>query len=93
MAKKHGLSHAIATLISIIASGFLVRVLFIQFPALYNGIINFCNLLKDRIPVPLTSESIAVMLLASFFAFLWGLMFFYINKEHHLLSNRDVIDL
>jgi len=87
MAKRHGLSHAIATLVSLIVSGFLVRILFLHYPILYDQMIGICKLLKDIIQIPLTAETFAVMLLASFFAFLWGIMFFYINQEHRYDMN------
>ena len=80
MPHKHGLSHAIGTIICMISAGLLVEVIEDDLPALYAAMASIMGFFSPFLPS--SSEEVAVtLLLASLLMFFWGVGFYFVHKE------------
>lgn len=85
MPKRHGLSHGLATFVSVIAAGLLIAILRTYIP-FFIGIFDdigswLSNWLLARIGKQIPPSLLATAVLASLLAFVWGVAFAVINRR------------
>jgi len=85
MPKKHGISHALATLIGTIISGIILEFLKSYIPLIRNVFFflgsRLSTFFEITFGVSLSKEVLSIALLATIFAFLWGVAFKYMHSD------------
>ena len=79
MPHKHGLSHALATLVCTVIAAMLGRTLAVHLPM--DVFFRAAEYLNAILYLSLSADVIAITLLATILSFIWGIGFYYLNKE------------
>lgn len=78
--KKHGLSHAIGTFVTVLTMSLMLYMIENYIPCLYDFIFGLSRLIKNVIPF-VSEKIIGYALIASFLMFLWGVGFYFAHKD------------
>ncbi len=78
--KKHGLSHALGTFLTVISSATISNIIEKDLPCLYDIIFGISGIIKTFIPF-VSEKIIGYALIASFLMFLWGIGFYFAHKD------------
>lgn len=81
MPHKHGISHALAMFVCTIIAPLLAHCLKHYLPIVHEILTGIAEFLKDALNLYYPVEDITPLLLATLLAFIWGIGFYYINKE------------
>jgi len=85
MPKRHGLSHGLATFVTIIAAGLLVGALRLHLP-FFVGLFDKVGLwlstyLEVQFGVSFSPDILSTAVFAAMMAFVWGVAFAYLNRQ------------
>jgi len=72
---KHASSHGFSVFMCTITASFLVEILKPLIPGLMTRIKNLSQFLIELLAIPLTTEFLTIIILASFMAVVWGIFF------------------
>ncbi len=88
MPRRHGLSHGLATFVTIIAAGLLVGVLRLHIP-FFIGLFDKTGLWLSRIierqfGIDYSPQILSTAVFAAMMAFVWGMAFAFLNRRRNI---------
>ncbi len=77
---KHGISHASAAMVCVLAGNMLSQKLGELLPTLHANLAHYCSVLIDRFGIGMNTDSVINLFLITLFSFAWGVAFRAFNQ-------------